>query len=277
MYFLQTFSDLLYYIVYYIFPYRKKIVLMNLRNSFPDKTEEEILQISRKFFRFFCDLVTETIKGFTMSVPSLVRRFQVVNPELADKYFNQGKSVMFIGPHYGNHEWGKIIGLQMQHPLVVLYSTFSNPYVDQYLIRARVKYHIELVPVQKILRAFMERKNKPYGFILGVDQRPFDLNNALWVRFLNQDTPCHQGYEQIARKFDMPVVYVDIQVVKRGYYKFRTILLTEHPTTLPEGAIVKAFMKQIQMTIQARPEYWLWSHKRWKLKKPEGIEVESLD
>jgi len=274
---MQAFSRLLFLLCFYFIRYRREVVFNNLRNAFPEKPEEEIRQTAIRFYRFFCDLITETLKGYTMRIPSLRKRFRAVNPELTDRFFDQGRSVMLIGGHYGNHEWGKILGKQMKHPFQIVYSTFSNPYIEKYQKKTRTMYGMEILPVKKLLRGMTERRHQPYGYIMGVDQRPFDLQNCIWVRFLNQDTPCHQGYEQLARKFNMPVFFIDIDPVKRGYYTFRTVLISENPSSEPEGAIVKAFMKHLQDTIRTRPEYWLWSHKRWKFKKPDGAEVLPLE
>ena len=265
---LQIFSRFFYLLVYYGIRYRRDVVFNNLKNSFPEKSASEIEELAKKFFRFFCDLVAETLKGYTMSIPALIKRFRAVNPELTNRFFEQGKSVMLIGGHYGNHEWGKILGKQMKHRFIVIYSPFSNPYVEEYQQKTRGMYDMDILPVKQTLRFMTGNRNRALAYVFGVDQRPFDLQNSIWLRFLNQDTPCHKGYEQLARRFNMPVVYIDIQFVKRGYYTFRTELISENPAELPEGAIVTAFMKRLEESIRAKPEYWLWSHKRWKFTRP---------
>lgn len=273
---MQVISRFFYYIVFYLIRYRRKVVYDNIRNAFPDKTNDEIMALNRRFYKYFLDMISETIKGYTMSIPDLKRRFIALNPELTDRLYQQGRSVMMIGGHYGNHEWGKILGKQLQHPFQVVYTTFSNPYVEAYQQKTRSMYDMDVLPVKKLMRFMAEHRHDPIGYILGVDQRPFDLQNCLWVRFLNQDTPCHRGYEQLARKFNMPVVYIDIQPVRRGYYTFRTEMIAENPAELPEGYIVKAFMKRLEQSIIRKPEYWLWSHKRWKFTRPEATVVYPL-
>ena len=273
----QAISRFFYVIAFHLIRYRREVVYANLRNSFPEKTDAEITDLSKRFYQYFTDILAETVKGYTMSIPSLTKRFGAVNPGLTNAFFEKGKSIMLIGGHYGNQEWGKTLGKQMKHQLVIVYSPFTNPFIESYQQKTRGIYDMNVLPVKRTLRFMIENRRKTLGYIFGVDQRPFDLQNCIWVRFLNQDTPCHTGYEQLARKFNMPVVYIDIQVVKRGYYTFHTELITENPADLPEGAIVKAFMKLLQDTIKNRPEFWLWSHKRWKFKKPEGVKVCSLD
>jgi len=264
---LYAFSRFAYLVAYYVAGYRKKVVTTNLKNSFPEKSPAEINEITRKFYRNFCDVLAETIKGSTLSESSLKKRFVALNPELLDDLFHQNKSVILVGAHYANSEWGKILSRQQKHPIIVIYSPFMNKYIDQYYNRSRVKFGMKLFPYEKTLRAFNEMKHGPYIFLMGVDQRPFDPRNAWWMTFLNQDTPCHKGYEQIARKFNVPVVYSDIQRVKKGYYTIRYILLCEEPAKTDEGFIVTLFMQTLEKILKNKPEDWLWSHNRWKYQR----------
>ena len=265
---LYAISRFAFFLTYYIVGYRKKVVVTNLQNSFPEKSPEEIREISRKFFMNFCDVLAETIKGSTMSEDSLKKRFIAVNPELLDNLYDQNRSVILVGAHYANSEWGKILSRQQKHPIIVIYSPFMNKYVDRYYNRARIKFGMKLVNYEKTLRAFGEIRNGPHIFLMGVDQRPFDPRNAHWLTFLNQDTPCHKGYEQIARKLNIPVVYSDIQRVKKGYYTIKYIMLCEEPAKTEEGFIVTRFMQTLEQILHRKPEDWLWSHKRWKYRRP---------
>jgi len=256
-----------YFLAYYLIRYRKKIVFMNLKNSFPEKSEKEIRAIARQFYRNFCDVLAETVKGQTISERSLAKRFGVVNPEFMNGLFDQGKSVISVGAHYANSEWGKILGRKLKHPMIIIYSPFMNKRLDRFNNKTRVKYGMTLVPLAQTLRAFNELKGSPHCFIMGVDQRPFDLKNASWFPFLNQETPFHKGYESIARKFNIPVVFSEIQRIKRGYYTIRYHMLCADPSSQSEGAIVGEFVKTLEKIITERPEDWLWSHDRWKYKR----------
>jgi len=258
-----------YILVYYLWGYRKKIVFTNLTNSFPEKSPNEIKQIAKLFYLNFCDVLAEIVKGQTMSEHALIKRFRVLNPHLLNDLYIQNKSVISIGAHYANSEWGKILGKQSLHPMIIIYSPFMNKYLDNFNNRDRVKFGMKLIPFAKTLRVFHELKGKPHCFIMGVDQRPFDRKNAIWLTFLNQETPCHKGYEQIARKFDIPVVYSEIQRIKRGFYTLEYILLCEEPSKVEEGFIVKQFMKTLEEIIRKKPEDWLWSHNRWNYRKAE--------
>jgi len=266
---LYLISRIAYIIAYYLWGYRKKTVFRNLQNSFPEKSPQEIESLTRQFYRNFCDVLAETVKGLTMSESALTKRFHVLNPTLLNDLYLQHKSVISVGAHYGNSEWGKILGKQLMHPMIIIYSPFTNKYLNDYNNHKRIKFGMNLIPVARTLRAFNEFKNNPHCFIMGVDQRPFDSQTALWLTFLNQDTACHKGYEQIARKFNIPVIYSNIQRVKRGFYTLEYIMLCEEPSKTEEGFIVHQFMRTLEEMIRKKPENWLWSHERWKYKRTE--------
>jgi KDO2-lipid IV(A) lauroyltransferase len=266
-FFIYWISYCAYIVAFYLWGYRKKIVFSNLKNSFPEKSPGEIRKTAKQFYRNFCDVLAETAKGLTMSERSLLKRFRVLNPELMNQLYNQDKSVISIGAHYANSEWGKILGKQLKHPMIIIYSPFMNKYLDRYNNRNRVSYGMILIPLAQTLRAFNELKGEPHCFIMGVDQRPFDLKSALWFSFLNQETPFHKGYETIARKFNIPVVYSDIQRVRRGYYTIEYVILCEEPASVGEGFVVDRFVKILEQIIRKKPEDWLWSHNRWKNKR----------
>jgi KDO2-lipid IV(A) lauroyltransferase len=212
-------------------------------------------------------MLGESLKGFTLSRKQLLKRYRVVNPEFMNEMFLQNKSVMALGGHYGNIEWGKVLGLQLMHPVFVVFSPFTNSYVNNYNVRAREKYGVYILPVTKTLRVISERKKKPTCYMVGVDQRAFDIKNAHWTNFLNQDTPCHTGYAQIARRFNLPLVFINIQYVKRGYYTTEYQMLHPEPATLTEAEIVELFMKMLEKQIRVKPQNYLWSHKRWKFQR----------
>jgi KDO2-lipid IV(A) lauroyltransferase len=253
-----------YVLAYYVTGYRKKTVIMNLRNSFPEKTPEEVRKIAKKFYRNFMDVMVEVVKGVTMSENALKERFIPVNPDMLDKLYEMNQSVIVVGAHYANSEWGKVLSRIQRHPIITIYSPFMNRDADAIYNRSREKFGMIVVPYEKTLRAFMDHRGSPHCYIMGVDQRPFEKKNAFWVRFLNQDTPCHKGFEQIARRFNIPVVYSDIRRLKKGHYSLKYMMLSEEPAKTEEGYIVTRFMQNLESIIREKPEDWLWSHKRWK-------------
>ena len=267
------FSDGLFYLLYYLVGYRKKIVHQNLKNSFPEKSEKEIIRIQKAFFRHLSDILVESVKGFTMSKKSVIKRHYLNDNGLGNQYTRQNQSFIAVVGHYNNWEWGSMSGgLQLEASVMVLYKALSNKFIDRFLEKRRRSFGSELVSIRRTIRAFEERKNQNYVYVLAADQNPGRKSrNVYWVRFLNQDTACLHGPETYARKYNMPVVYLEIRKIKRGYYQMVPEILTNNPSELPQGEIVRRYMKALEKNIREKPEYWLWSHRRWKKKKPENI------
>lgn len=261
-------SDGIYVLLYYVVGYRKKVVYQNLKNSFPEKSEEERKAIAKKFYKHLSDLFVESLKGFTMSNNSVIKRHKIIDEGLGNKYSREGKSVMVVVGHYNNWEWGSMSGgLQLNSPVMALYKPLSNKFIDRFLEKRRRGFGSELVAIRQTARAFAKRKNTPYFYILAADQSPGNTKRSYWIDFLNQDTACLHGPETYARKYDLVVVYLEIQKLKRGFYHLLPKVITEDPSELPEGEIIRRYMMMLEETIRNKPEYWLWSHRRWKKKR----------
>lgn len=268
---LYVLSDGVYGLLFYVVGYRKKVVYQNLKASFPEKSEKEIKRITKKFYKHLADLFVESLKGFTMSKASVIKRHKLADEGIGDEYHRQGKSVMVVVGHYNNWEWGSMSGgLQLESPVMVLYKPLSNKFIDNFLERRRRNFGSELVAIRQTARAFEVRKNTPYFYILAADQSPGKTKRAYWIDFLNQDTACLHGPETYARKYNLVVIYLEIKKLKRGFYQMVPNVITEDPSKLEDGEIVKRYMKLLEGSIKNKPEYWLWSHRRWKKKrKPE--------
>lgn len=265
---LYRISDGLYFIIYHLIGYRKSVVLTNLRNSFPERSEQEIRIISRKFYRYLCDLMVESLKTVTWREHHVRSRVSMHNAELLDKLHDQGKSVVIVMGHLGNWEWaGPGFSLNCKHQLVVVYRPLANPYFEKIFSRSRTKFSTKIVPKSNTLRSMIANRKVLSATALIADQAPHPINSAIWIEFLNQDTPVFVGPEKIAKKLDYPVVYMQVERVKRGYYEVHPTLLAEHPKETDETEITRAFNKILEAGIQRRPETWLWSHKRWKHKR----------
>jgi KDO2-lipid IV(A) lauroyltransferase len=259
------FSDLLYFLIFYLIGYRRKIVEMNLKNSFPEKNEKEIKILVKKFYHHLCDISLESIKGFTMSPNEIIKRHHILNPELADYFFKKGISVIAVPGHYNNWEWGSLSpGLQLKYPIVGFYKPMSNKRTDEFGKKHRARYGTMLKSIKNTGSTFEELKSIPTAYIMAADQSPSNLKDCYWFDFLHQDTAWLHGPEKYARLYNLPVLYVDIQKVKRGYYELKLVTLTEKPELLPDGEITRLYAKELEKTIIHEPAYWLWSHKRWK-------------
>lgn len=265
---LYGFADLLYYVVYYLAGYRKKVVFGNLRNSFPAKSEQEIQRIAKRFYHHFADMFIESLKAFTMTQEAVIRRYKFNTPVLTDDFYNKGKPVICVAGHYGNWEWAGIAsGKQMLHKPVGFYKPLSNTYIDRYIQKTRVQGRSKLASIVKTAETFKADYGEPAAFYMVADQSPSSPRLAYWVDFLNQDTAVLHGPEKYARIHDFPVFFTSINKIKRGYYSIDFKLLESRPTQTKTGQITGRFMQMLEEVIVANPEYYLWSHRRWKLKR----------
>jgi KDO2-lipid IV(A) lauroyltransferase len=266
---LYRLSDGLYFLFYYVLGYRKKVVLANIRNSFPDKSREEHTQIAKRFYRHFCDLFVESLKVFTISKSSVLKRMKIRNPEVVDKYYSEGRSVIIAGGHYNNWElFAVAIDDLIKHHCIAIYKPLSNKFFDQKMRSTRGKYGLEMVSTKSIKSLFEQRAGELNAIIFGADQSPGNPRSAYWMEFLHQDTGVLFGTEKYAREFNLPVIYGRILKTRRGHYEFEVVLVCDDPSTMPYGAITEAHTRLLEKDINNDPAYWLWSHRRWKHKRP---------
>lgn len=267
---LYLFSDFFFVLLYYIPGYRKKIVRENLRNAFPEKPPKERLLIERRFYRHLADIFVETLKLTHMSNRQLMKRFRLVNPEIIEKFYESGRDIAILVGHYNNWEWLVAISLYTRYKNVCIYKPLQNKLFDRFMYNLRSRNSIEMVPMSKIARSIIvNRENNiraMYAFI--ADQTPAKPDIRYWTRFLNQDTPVYLGPEKIAVKYDMPVVFLNIQKTRRGYYTVTAEVLLENLSALPEFTVTETHTRRLEEIIYSEPEFWMWSHRRWKHKKP---------
>jgi len=262
-------SDLLYFILFKIVGYRTEVVLKNIKNSFPEKDAKEQKAIMAKFYKHLCDLIVESIKGFTISEKQLRKRLIVTNPEVADQYANKGQGVIFVGGHINNWEiCAQAVPFYSEHECIGIYKPLSNAFFDHKMKTTREKYGLKLVSMKQTKKSF-DKGGKPKAIIFGSDQSPSNPKRAYWLKFLNQDTGVLYGVEKYAKEYNWPVIYVTIYKTKRGHYEVEYKLITDTPLDTSYGEITTSFTKAIENDIIAHPQYWLWSHRRWKHKKPK--------
>jgi len=262
---LYLFSDILRFFILYILSYRHAVVKRNLSNSFPEMKEKEKKKLLRLFYKNLCDILVEGIKGFTMEAEELKERYRFVNPEILLPFFEKGRNVVATGAHYANWEWGIMAApLQLKHENIAFYTSLTNKYMDEYMRKSRERFGSELLPSQKVRRAFTEKHKKPVSFFFGADQVPANLKGVHWMEFLHQDTACMKGPEFFSRVYDLPVFYFDVQRVKRGYYTVKIHLLTDTPKHTADNEITERYMLFLEDIIKKKPEDYLWSHRRWK-------------
>jgi len=272
-------SSFLYFVLYHLVGYRKSVVIDNLTKCFPDKSEKEIMQLAKRFYKEnLSDIFVEGLKGFTMTEKHFKTRYKVLNPEILDKYFNQGQDVLAIATHYGNWEWGiQVFNNQVKHQAAALYKPLTNKYIEEYSKSLREKSGIHLVSIRDTLEYFQKKKDKPVIYIMAADQFPGGkaLDKAVTVNFLGRETLCLHGPESYARYNKLPTFFFDVKRVKRGHYTLEIKLLADKPYELEKGELTKRYMKNLEQAIYREPQNWLWSHKRWKnenFKKEDNTE-----
>jgi KDO2-lipid IV(A) lauroyltransferase len=266
---LYIFSDLLYLILYYIAGYRKKVVRTNLKNAFPEKTEDERRTIERKFFRHLSDMFIETIKLIHLSEKENRKRLIITNPELLSRFYSEGKDIIAVLGHYSNWEFMTILPKLTGYKVISVYRPLKNKYFDRLIISFRSRYGHILTPMSSVIRELIRHKKdniRTFTALLS-DQTPAKVDIHYWTNFLNQDTAVYLGAEKIATKYGMAVIFLNYKKVKRGYYSITYELICENAAVMPEHAITEAHVKRLDEIIREKPEYWIWSHRRWKHKR----------
>lgn len=250
-----------------IIGYRKEVIQSNLRNSFPKKSEKEIRNLTKSYYDYLCDLSLETIKTMKMTEAESKRRVILENPEVLDQLYEKGQSIIIMLGHFGNWEWfGPCITLNTRYQLVVIYRPLTQPYFDRMTTSWRTRFGTEITPVMQTLRTMISNKNRITATAFVADQAA--PTNAYWTTFLNQETSVFTGAEKMASKFNYPIVYLHADRPRRGYYNIRTEVLFQEPAKTMENEISETFTRRLEKDIVENPVIWLWSHKRWKNKRP---------
>lgn len=263
-------SYLLYIIIYRVVGYRRKVVRDNLTQCFPDKSVDELRKIERKFYRFFSDYIVETLKVLHISDTEMKQRMEFVDAEVVDRFTTQGRSVMLLLGHYGNWEWIPSLTMWCACPdniqLGQVYRTLRNEWFDRFFLRLRSRFGTRGISKEVVLRTFLQYRRDGLVSLTGfmADQTPSINNIHHWTQFLGRPTAALSGFEAIAKRLDMAVVYVDVELVKRGHYRATFRLLEDNPTACPDFDITDRYMQAMEQTIRRAPHAWLWSHKRWK-------------
>ena len=263
---LYLLSDILYFLIYYVVAYRKKVVFRNLRRAFPEYDDRKIKRIARKFYQHLSDLFLESAVSHFYSASKARERIKYKNPELLNELYDSGKQVMAVLGHYGNWEYLATLGLEIKYPVVAIYKPLRNKYFDKMIQGNRSTFGVITVPMEKIARKLMEfrRRNEPVLTLFLGDQRPQFHQIQYWTKFLGLDTPLYLGTEKLARKMDAAVVFIKIRKIRRGRYEAEFELISKEPGKLEPYAITDAHVRVLEKLIREEPAYWLWSHNRWK-------------
>ena len=252
---LYILSDCIFPLIYYFPGYRRKVVRTNLVNSFPEKNIKEIIKIEKAYYHHLCDLFIETFKVIHMSNQETMDRFHMTNPELLDRLYNEGRDVAVVLGHFGNWEWLVCLPLYTKLQTVSIYKPLKDKHFDRFMNSLRSKNNMILYPMSGIIRdvVSLRQKNIRSLFAFITDQRPPKGEIKFWTKFLNQDTPVYLGAEKIASKYNMAVVFFNIQNVRRGYYTLTAELLFENSEGLPEHLITETHVRRLEEIIRQTP------------------------
>lgn len=269
---LHLFSYLLYFCLYYIIGYRKKIVSNNLSKSFPQMDPKLKRQILKDYYLHFSDIIVEGIKNLSITEKELNKRYKVKNPELVNDFYKKNKSVVLCSGHINNWEWwityqNKII----EHQAIGIGMPLTQESLGNKINERRARLGMIVTDSKNYKAAINKLGEQPYALLILGDQSPGSVKKSYWTSFLNQQTAFTFGTEMIANAYNLPVIYYSVRKVKRGFYELEFKLLTEEPLSLSYGALTEKYVCALENDILNQPSQWIWSHKRWKKEIPNDI------
>ena len=266
---LYAFSNFLYLLAFYVVRHRHRVIREQLEKVFPDSSPAERELIHQRFLRNFCDVMVEVLKSVSMSEADMRAHVQIVNLEVARRYLDAGQSVMFVTSHLGNWEWllhG--VTLQLGYPVDAAYKPLHDQWAERLMLGIRSRFGARLVPAKDLLADFLRRRGIVRAVAMNADQAPVSTDKRYWTRFLGQDTAFYIGAEQIARATRLPVIYAEVRRIRRGYYEVEFQLLWDGRETTAPNTVTERYARACEIDVLERPADWLWSYRRWRLKKP---------
>ncbi|RCW92401.1 lysophospholipid acyltransferase family protein [Winogradskyella arenosi] len=269
-------SDVIYFFVYRVVGYRKKTVQDNLRLVFPDKSEQDIATITSQFYHHFCDMMVEAIKSLTITEAQMKKRFKFTNLELINDLEAKQRSIILMCAHYGSWEWIFILQKHVKHKGYAVYKRLANKYFDRLVKRIRAKYNSHLITTKETYKVLFDSKRKGELTINGFvsDQSPKATKAFHWNEFMGIKVPMYTGAEMLAKRLDMAVIFFSVKRIKRGYYETTFTTITEEPKTFDNFEITNLFFKMVEQQILEAPQYYLWTHKRWKHRDKVPVEFQ---
>lgn len=265
---LYVISTIIFILIYHVIGYRKRVVKNNLALVFPEKTQEERNYIAREFFKHFCDIIVETIKVFTITEKEIRERFVVTNPEILDSYYENDQSILLMAGHYNNWEWTGILNKLMDFEAHAVYKPLRNKQLDALVKKTRGHFGGTIVSNKKIIVTLYRKWKKgikTLTYILS-DQTPKIGAFKYRDTFMGIDVPMFTGTEELAKKLNFSVLYLKVEKEKRGYYTATFLPIANNPNDYPDFQITRMFFDLLENQIREKPQFYLWSHKRWKHK-----------
>jgi len=268
-------SDFFYLIFRYVTKYRYKVITENLNYAFPKKTEKEIAQIRNKYYRNMCDLAIEAIKLYNMSETQLKKRLIIKGADVINNYYFKEESVIVFAFHYNNWEWCSYLQTQIEQLALMVHNPLrGNKPMERFLQHSRGQWGGECVPINQTARTAMKyiKEERLTLLWLAADQSA-PANSKYWTLFLNREAPFFSGPVKLANKTNQPILFQHVKKLKRGKYEVDFSILIEEPGKVDPEDILLEYVRKMEQLIKEEPEYYLWSHRRWKHARPEGVSL----
>jgi len=269
MWALYAFSAFVYFLAYYLVRHRHKVIADQLAKVFPSKTGAERNALHRRYLKNFCDVLVEVLKSVSMTPEDMVAHVRIRNIDEARKYLDAGKSVMLVTSHLCNWEWLlQGVALQLGYPLDAAYKPLHDQWAERLMLGVRSRFGARLIPAKELLADFLRRRGVVRALAMNADQAPVSTDKRYWTRFLGQDTAFYIGAEQIARATRLPLMYVSMRRVRRGYYEGELHVLWDGREAVEPNGITERYARTCEVDVLKSPADWLWSYRRWRLQKP---------
>jgi KDO2-lipid IV(A) lauroyltransferase len=269
MWALYALSTFLYWLAFYVVRHRQQVIREQLGRVFPDLSESERETIHRRFLKNFCDVMVEVLKSVSMGASEMSARVRVVNLDVARRHLDAGQSFMFVTSHLCNWEWllhG--VTLQLGYPVDAAYKPLHDPWAERLMLGIRSRFGARLVPAKDLLTDFLRRRGIVRALAMNADQAPVSTDKRYWTHFLGQDTAFYIGAEQIARAARLPVIYAGLRRIGRGRYEVHLQQLWDGREPIPLNTVTERYARACEIDVLRSPADWLWTYRRWRLKKP---------
>jgi KDO2-lipid IV(A) lauroyltransferase len=266
---LHAFSALLYFLAYYVVHHRRHVIREQLERVFPDATAAQRERIHKQYLKNYCDVLVEVLKSVSMSESAMRARVRLTNVDLARQYLDAGQSVMCVTSHLCNWEWllhG--VTLQLGYPVDAAYKPLHDQWAEKLMLKVRSRFGARLVPAKELLADFFRRRGVTRAVAMNADQAPVSTDQRYWTSFLGQDTAFYIGAEQIARATRLPMLFARMYRVRRGFYAVDLVPLWDGREATVANEITERYARACEAEVLESPADWLWSYRRWRLKKP---------
>jgi Kdo2-lipid IVA lauroyltransferase/acyltransferase len=266
---LYVFAGFLYFLAYYVVRHRHRVIHEQLATVFPDLSLPDRTRIHKQFLRNFCDVLVEVLKSVSMTENQMRARVRILNLEAAEGFLGAGQSVMFVTSHLCNWEWllhG--VTVQLGHPVDAAYKPLHDPWAERLMRGIRSRFGARLIPAKELLADFLRRRGIVRALAMNADQAPISTDQRYWTKFLGQDTAFYIGAEQIARATRLPIIYLVMRRLRRGHYEVELRQLWDGRERTEPNQVTERYARACEADVLKNPADWLWSYRRWRLKKP---------